>query len=59
MDSSGITYAFLIIPSFFALMVVVQGFDKLSKSDSEGYVAIGFGLVFIVIIIAAYFLFIR
>jgi hypothetical protein len=59
MESAGITYAFLIIPSFFALMVVIQGIEKITKRDSEGYVALGFGILFFILIIAAYFLFIR
>ncbi len=59
MDNAGITYAFLIIPSFFALMVVIQGIEKITKRESEGYVALGFGILFFILIIAAYFLFIR
>ena len=59
MDSAGITYSFLIIPSFFALMVVIQGVEKITKHETEGYVALGFGIVFFALIIAAYFFFIR
>ncbi len=59
MDSAGITYAFLIIPSLFALIVVIQGIEKITHKDSEGYVALGFGILFFILILAAYFLFIR
>lgn len=59
MDSAGITYAFLVIPSFFALIVVIQGIEKITKRDPEGYIALGFGVVFFILILAAYFLFIR
>ncbi len=61
MDFSGpgLTYAFLIIPSFFALVVVLQGFEKLAKQEKEGWVALGFGIFFFILIAAAYFLFIR
>lgn len=59
LSGPGITYAFLIIPSMFALVVLVQGIEKLSKGETEGYVALGFGVVFIALIAAAYFLFIR
>ena len=59
MEGSGIVYAFLIIPSMFALVVLIQGIEKLTKNDSEGYVALGFGIFFLILIIAAYFLFIR
>ena len=57
---SGITYAFLIIPSAFALVVLMQGIDKIRHNQTtEGYVALGFGIVFFILIAAAYFLFIR
>lgn len=59
MDGSGITYAFMIIPSMFALVVVFQGIEKISHQDSEGYVALGFGIFFLVLIAAAYFMFIK
>jgi hypothetical protein len=59
LSGPGIIYAFLIIPSLFALVVFVQGFNKLSQGKSEGYVAIGFGIFFLILIAAAYFLFIR
>jgi len=61
MDFSGpgIIYAFLIIPSLFALVVFVQGFEKLIQGKNDGYVALGFGVFFLILIAAAYFLFIR
>lgn len=59
MSDSGIIYAFLIIPSLFALVVLIQGIEKLVHNNNEGYVAIGFGIFFIALIAAAYILFIR
>lgn len=59
MSDSGIIYAFLIIPSLFALVVIVQGIEKLVHDNKEGYVALGFGIFFIVLIGAAYLFFIR
>ena len=59
LSGPGITYAFLIIPSLFALVVLIQGVEKLSHGKSEGYVAVGFGIVFFILIAAAYILFIR
>jgi len=59
LSGPGVTYAFLIIPSLFAVVVLIQGFDKLSQGNNEGYVALGFGVLFLVLIAAAYFLFIR
>ena len=59
MGDSGIIYAFLIIPFLFALVVFVQGIEKLMHDDKEGYVALGFGIFFMILIAAAYVLFIR
>ncbi len=58
-SGSGVTYAFLIIPSLFALVVVVQGFEKVSKSEPDGWVGVGFGIFFMMLIAAAYFMFIQ
>ena len=58
-SSSGITYAFLIIPLFFAVMVIIQGVEKASRRETEGYVALGFGGVFLLLILVAYIFFIR
>lgn len=59
MSDSGIIYAFLIIPSLFALVVFLQGIEKIMHANKEGYVAVGFGLFFMALIGAAYVLFIR
>lgn len=59
MDSTGVTYAFLIIPSFFAVVVLLQGIDKILHSNKEGYVVVGFGVLFLILIALAYFFFIR
>ncbi len=58
-STSAITYALLIIPTFFALTVCAQGITKLVKGETDGPVAIGFGIFLLVLIAAAYFLFIR
>jgi hypothetical protein len=55
----GLTYALLVIPLFFAGTLLVQGFGKLRSRPQEGRVIIGFGVFCILLIIAAYFLFIR
>lgn len=59
LSGPGVTYAFMIIPSLFAVVVVVQGIDKIAHNKQDGYVALGFGIVFLILIAAAYFLFIR
>ena len=57
--SPAISYAMLIIPAFFAFTVIGQGISKLVKSEPDGPVAFGFGIFLLVLIVAAYFLFIR
>ena len=61
MDFSGpgVTYAFMIVPSLIALVVVIQGIEKVPRRDPEGGVAIGFGILFLVLIVAAYYLYIQ
>lgn len=58
-SDSGIIYAFMVIPSLFALVVVIQGIEKIVHHNKEGYVALGFGIFFMILITATYFLFIR
>jgi len=61
MDASSqvIIYSLLVIPTFFALTVMTQGIVKLVKGESDGTVATGFGVFLLMLIVAAYFLFIR
>ena len=56
---SAITYALLIIPTLFALTVIVQGVSKSAKQEPDGAVAIGFGIFLLLLIVAAYILYIR
>ncbi len=55
----GLTYILLVIPTLFALVVVGQGLYKMNKEQEGGGIAIGFGVVFLLLIGAAYFFFIR
>lgn len=61
MDAStqAIIYTLLVIPTFFALTVMIQGIVKLIKGEKDGAMATGFGVFLLVLITAAYFLFIR
>jgi len=59
LSGPGVTYAFMLIPSLFAFVVVVQGINKIAHNKPDGYVVLGFGIVFFILIAAAYFLFIR
>ena len=58
-SSQVIIYSLLGIPTFFAFTVMIQGIVKLAKGDKDGAVATGFGVFLFVLIVAAYFLFIR
>lgn len=53
------SYIFLVIPAFFALTVVGQGMEKMTKKQEDGPVAFGFGIFLCVLIAAAYWFFIR
>ncbi len=58
-NSPAISYVFLVIPAFFALTVVGQGLSKLARGQEDGGVALGFGVFLLVLIGAAYWMFIR
>jgi chromate transport protein ChrA len=55
----GISYLLLVIPTLFAVVVVIQGIYKTAKDQSDGPMVMGFGVVFLAIIAAAYWFFIR
>ncbi len=59
LSGSGITYAFLIVPSLIALVVIIQGIEKMVKQEPDGKVAIAFGFLFLILIAAAYYLYIK
>lgn len=59
LSGAGVTYAFLVVPSLIALVVIIQGIEKLTKQEPDGGIAIGFGIFFLVLIAAAFFLFIK
>jgi hypothetical protein len=55
----GVSYILMIIPTLFAGTVLVQGIQKLKHNDSEGNVAVGFGIFLMLLVIATFFIFIR
>jgi len=61
MDFSGpgVVYALMIIPSLFVVVVILQGIEKMAKHEPDGKIAIGFGILFLVLIVLAYFLYIK
>ena len=52
------SYVFMVIQTLFALAVIAQGISKLNKSEPDGPIALGFGIVLLILIVGAYFFFI-
>lgn len=61
MDSTNaaVTYGLLLLPALFSLAVVGQGVYKIQKGEESGKIIVGFGLLFLLLIPAAYFFLIR
>lgn len=58
-NSPGISYIFLVIPALLAFAVLSQGFSKLAHKEPDANIALGFGVLLFILIIAAYWMFIR
>lgn len=54
-----IIYFFLLIPTLFAAVVLIQGLTKLQKKEENAGMEAGFGIFLLIMIFATYFLFIR
>lgn len=50
-------YMIMILPSLFGLTLVGEGLNKVLKSESQGWMSIIFGLIFIVVVVGAYMFF--
>lgn len=48
-------YMVLVLPSLFGLTLIGEGLNKVMKSEKAGYLSIIFGLLFIGVVIFAYF----
>lgn len=59
LSGPGITYLLMVIPTLFACVVIGQGAYKMSKDEQDGKIILGFGIGLLLLIVAAYFLFIR
>lgn len=59
LSNAGVTYILLLLPTVIALAVIGQGLAKISHKEHDGHGVLGFGLVFLVLIGAAYWFFIR
>lgn len=51
-------YLALILPSLFALTLIIEGLSKILKNE-PGWVSLIFGLAFLVIVIGTYFFFLK
>lgn len=60
MDPSdpALLYLVLILPSLFALTLLAEGLHKILRKES-GWISLLFGLLFLLVIIYAYFSFLR
>jgi hypothetical protein len=54
-----LTYGLLLLPSLFALAVIGQGLVKMKKQEASGKLIVLMGVIFLSLVPAAYFLFIR
>lgn len=59
LSGPGISYLLMVIPTLFALVVVGQGVYKITKEEHDGGVVLAFGVIFLGMVIGAYFFFIR
>lgn len=59
LSGPGTTYILLVIPTLFAIAVMGQGINKMRKEEKGGGVALVFGIIFLLLIGAAYLFFIR
>lgn len=50
-------YMILVLPSLFGLTLVGDGLNKVMHEESNGFISIFFGLIFIVVVIFAYLFF--
>lgn len=50
-------YMILILPSLFGLTLIGEGISKIYQEEIQGWISIIFGIVFIVLVVLAYFYF--
>lgn len=59
LSNPGIVYILLVIPTLFALAMIGQGIYKMTREEEGGIVAMGFGVICLVLVGATYLFFIR
>jgi len=52
-------YMILVLPILFGLSLVAEGLNKILKEENQGWFSMVLGLVFITIIVSAYFFLLR
>ncbi len=50
-------YMILVLPTLFGLTLVGEGLNKVLKSETAGWLSIVFGILFILVVIFAYWFF--
>lgn len=50
-------YMILVLPSLFGLTLIGEGLNKIMKEEWQGWLSMGFGVVFIGVVAFAYFFF--
>lgn len=50
-------YMILVLPSLFGLTLIGEGLTKILHEDNGGWISMIFGVIFIVVVIFAYFFF--
>ncbi len=52
-----VLYMILVLPTLFGLTLVGEGLNKILKSDTQGWLSLVFGIIFIGVVIFAYLFF--
>ena len=52
-------YMILVLPILFGLSLVAEGLNKILKEENQGWFSITLGLIFITIVVSAYFFLLR
>lgn len=57
--TAALTYALLIIPAIFSVVVIGQGVYKMKKQDKSGLITVALGISFLLLIPVGYMMFIH
>jgi hypothetical protein len=57
--TAGLTYALLIIPAIFSVVVIGQGVYKMKKQEKSGLITVILGVSFLLLIPVGYMMFIH